>query len=127
MITASHNPAMDNGYKLYWKNGAQINHPIDGHISEHILNNLEPWNFTIDYSFIQQFNVSDICNSYLNQLKETFPFNYIYKERINSNLSITYTAMHGVGFAAMKSAYDFFGISNFVTVEEQVSLFSKLN
>lgn len=48
MVTASHNPKQDDGYKVYWKDGCQIRPPIDGGISDEITKkgNLVPW---IDY------------------------------------------------------------------------------
>ena len=43
MITASHNPATDNGYKIYWENACQIIPPHDGGIAKSIAANLRPW------------------------------------------------------------------------------------
>lgn len=43
MVTASHNPKQDNGYKVYWGNGAQIIPPHDANISHFIQQNLQPW------------------------------------------------------------------------------------
>lgn len=47
MITASHNPACDDGYKIYWENACQIIPPHDSGISKSIQKNLQPWT---DYS-----------------------------------------------------------------------------
>lgn len=43
MVTASHNPKKDNGYKLYWENGAQIIEPHDVGITNNIIGNLDLW------------------------------------------------------------------------------------
>lgn len=41
MVTASHNPKEDNGYKVYWGNGPQIITPHDKEIQKSIFENLQ--------------------------------------------------------------------------------------
>ena len=43
MVTASHNPKVDNGFKVYWSNGSQIIPPHDSGIAACISANLLPW------------------------------------------------------------------------------------
>lgn len=45
VVTASHNPKEDNGIKVYWNNGVQIQSPHDKNVQHHITldSNQQPW------------------------------------------------------------------------------------
>ena len=122
MITASHNPKNDNGYKLYGPNGCQIVSPHDKLISEHILNNLQPWLW--DESIVDTHPlVSDptprVSLEYFDSLRKLSLFN---KDGNNlQNVRFCYTAMHGVGLKPASEAFRVFGLHDFVQVPQQVN------
>ncbi|CAD6241646.1 GSCOCG00009322001-RA-CDS [Cotesia congregata] len=121
MITASHNPKEDNGYKVYWENGAQIISPHDKGISKYILQNLEPaeeaWITSGIYSSrLYKDPLDEVMSSYNKLIRD----DTIYPE-VNGNTSLifTYTAMHGVGYEYMCQAFKAANFKEFVAVEEQ--------
>lgn len=106
MITASHNPKMDNGYKVYYNNGCQIIPPHDSNIARYIDQNLEPW--TNDWNWKNTLQ-QGLDNGTLEYVKETMTKNYISKaEEVLTKGKVSlqeeerkpwfvYTPMHGVG------------------------------
>jgi phosphomannomutase len=115
MVTASHNPAIDNGYKVYLGgvvsgvnyHGSQIISPIDSEISEFISKaDLKPNRITtyetVSESVIDDYikSVAAICQT-PNQLK------------------IVYTALHGVGAETFLKVFNSAGFSNLIVVKEQ--------
>ena len=79
IITASHNPKEDNGYKVYWDNGAQIISPIDEKIAQSIEQNLEPWKGKAWQLDILEQNKSKLVSDPIDKVK--------CKDSISSNLS----------------------------------------
>jgi phosphoglucomutase/phosphopentomutase len=82
MITASHNPKQDNGYKLYWENGAQIIEPHDAGIQKSIEENLELDDLSEYFDYVTKkikyqadnFTKSTI-DSYINEIEKTYFIN----------------------------------------------------
>jgi len=134
MITASHNPKQDNGYKLYWDNGCQIIEPHDQKITEHINQNLTLWEplkqLFDSYIAIKDENersafvlskVQDPTNQILTQYFEDikqYSFNANKTEQPEKE-KIVFTAMHGVGAPFVAQAFEAFKLPPYVSVDEQ--------
>ncbi|XP_048244066.1 phosphoglucomutase-2-like isoform X2 [Haliotis rufescens] len=124
MITASHNPKEDNGYKVYWTNGAQIIPPIDKGIATSIREHLEPfptsWNTSCvaDSKLLRDpyDKIFDLYNKDLHHLC------HFRDQNLSSKVIFTYTAMHGVGYKFVREALQSFGFLPpvLLPVEKQV-------
>ncbi len=90
MVTASHNPATDNGYKVYGADGAQIIPPVDAEISDRI--DAAP---DADALALGEPETADpeLVSRYL---AEVVPAALAHAPA-DRELSIVYTPVHGVG------------------------------
>ncbi|KAJ7093102.1 hypothetical protein C8R44DRAFT_815571 [Mycena epipterygia] len=121
MVTASHNPKDDNGYKVYWENAVQIIGPHDKGISASIQTNLEPktWSMTPE-----QLHLSPLCLDRTQAMKDAYFSNLSalnLSRTLNSESKVTFvnTSMHGVSDAFISRAFQLFGFRPFIPVVEQ--------
>ena len=114
MITASHNPAEYNGYKLYDSTGVQIDKEYATEIKEN-MEQLEDY-LSIDWS-IDLAAVSYVSNAlieeYMSNVKKTA------KTPVNDQLSVVYTPLNGVGLEFVSKVTSSLGYTNFHIVEAQ--------
>ncbi|MGH0160857.1 UNVERIFIED_CONTAM: hypothetical protein FKN15_039839 [Acipenser sinensis] len=121
MITASHNPKQDNGYKVYWETGSQITSPHDKEILKCIEESVEPWDGTwneniADGSPLRSDPLDEICKSYMEDLKVI-----CFHRDLNAKTSLRFvhTAFHGVGHDYVQLAFKAFGFAPPIPVQEQ--------
>ena len=123
MITASHNPPHDNGYKVYWENGCQIIFPYDKGIAAAIEQHAEPleesWNtHCVEQSLLVEGSIGLIADAYYGAvINAADPTGILPKSQHVPNFA--YTPLHGVGLKYMKSALKKLGIESHMTEVEQ--------
>lgn len=123
MITASHNPAKYNGYKVYGEDGAQVTSPKDKQIMDEV-NNIK------DYAQIKTIEKEEaikkelfkqigekIDEAYINEIKKQSLNPEIIKKQ--ENLSIVYTPLHGTGNIPVQKILNEIGFKNINIVKEQ--------
>ena len=129
MVTASHNPAGDNGYKVYWGNGAQIIPPHDKGIAASIADNLQPWEAVAglvaagDAWAAAQAQAcvtalgKDMVHSYIQAVGSRLRHN---KDAAPASVPLVYTAMHGVGYPFIQAAFEAFQLPAPIPTASQV-------
>jgi len=118
MITASHNRKEYNGYKVYWKGGAQIIAPHDRNIMVEI-KKIKGYDLVGEKKFdknIQEIG-GKIDKAYLARIKALVLSTT--NENKNHPLKIVYTPLHGTGFQLVPKALQSLGFKNVYIVAEQ--------
>ena len=117
MVTASHNPRSDNGYKVYLGGtvdgvtyrGSQIISPADKQISAHIqsIESLKSMPRGSHWQILDE----DIVEKYVERTKVLAPR--------PAELKIVYTAMHGVGTKTLQRVFHRAGFPSLILVQSQ--------
>jgi phosphomannomutase len=103
VVTASHNPRPDNGYKVYGPNAVQIISPVDLEIAQHIAqvtSALQVARVAVDFSGPPaaglELREPTQLHGYFEAVSRAIPAGIAHRE-----LPIVHSALHGVGTAPM--------------------------
>ncbi|MGI6072364.1 MAG: phospho-sugar mutase [Lachnospiraceae bacterium] len=123
-ITASHNEAKYNGYKVYWEDGAQVTSPHDVGIMECV-------NAVTDFTDIPQMDREEAERKGLHitlgkEMDEAYTLAILDQireediiEEMADDLNIVYTPLHGTGITIVPGALERAGFKNIHIVKEQ--------
>lgn len=123
-ITASHNPAEYNGYKVYWEDGAQITPPHDAGIMAEV-------KAVTDYNAVRTMELTEakekglyitigeeLDRSYMDEIKQLV----LHQDAIDAvkdDLKIVYTPLHGTGNIPVRTILNELGFTKVFIVKEQ--------
>ncbi|WP_336698889.1 phospho-sugar mutase [Curtobacterium sp. USHLN213] len=120
MVTASHNPPRDNGYKVYLgedDEGSQIVPPVDADIAAAIVavaaGSIADLRRATDYTVA----TSELLGAYVSATAATVAAPGLAPD---AQPKVVYTAMHGVGWETARAVFEAAGFAVPVTVPEQI-------
>ncbi len=111
MVTASHNPPGDNGYKVYLADGSQIVPPIDHEIEAAIGAVGSAAEIDLDDGY--QVLGEDVVHAYVREVAG------LVSPGQPRDLTIAYTPLHGVGAGVVRAVFAAAGFPDLHVVAEQ--------
>ena len=115
VVTASHNPPADNGYKVYLETGSQIVSPVDTEISA-CIERFDP--LTVELAAADDVLIERFDETWVDRYVEFVPSVRLRPDA--TGVPVAYTAMHGVGGAVVLRAFEAAGFDPpFVVAEQQ--------
>lgn len=122
MITASHNPAKYNGYKVYNADGCQITTDAANEIFDEIekldvFEGIKSAEFSVGLQNGMIEYISDDCyTAFIEQVKQQ---SVLFGDAADKNVSIVYSPLNGTGLKPVTRALRESGFANIVVVKEQ--------
>ena len=124
VVTASHNPAEYNGYKVYWDDGAQVTPPKDAEIIDEV-NAVTDWAEVRTVSRVEAIRRglyfvigSEIDDRYMEELKKQVIRGDLCRE-IGKTMKVVYTPLHGTGNLPVRRILKEIGFEQVYVVPEQ--------
>lgn len=122
VITASHNPSMYNGYKVYGPDGCQITNEA----AEVILSKIEFLDIFSDVNHkdfeeaLKCGSIEYICDSIIDEyVGEIKGQSVLFGDEIDRDVAIVYSPLNGTGLKLVTRALSEAGFSNITVVKEQ--------
>lgn len=117
VITASHNPAKYNGYKVYGPDGCQAGPEMADAILEYI-NKTDM--FKVELAEKDDKNINIIPDSVIESFIDTILNKRVYEDKdAVKNLNIVYTPLNGSGMMPVNRVFAKMGITDIKVVKEQ--------
>ncbi|MBO4686848.1 MAG: phospho-sugar mutase [Lachnospiraceae bacterium] len=124
VVTASHNPAEYNGYKVYWDDGAQVTPPKDAEIIDEV-NAVTDWAKVRTMSRVDAIRSglyfvigSEIDDRYMTELKKQVIRGDLCR-KIGADMKVVYTPLHGTGNLPVRRVLKEIGFEQVYVVPEQ--------
>lgn len=123
-VTASHNPANYNGYKVYWEDGAQFTPPHDKGVTEEVLaikNMDECLTMSEDEACSKGLYITigkEVDDKYIANVEAAILDKAVIRE-MQDNIKIVYTPLHGTGHVPVMRVMKDLGFTHVYEVPEQ--------
>lgn len=109
VVTGSHDMKSDNGFKIFWSNGALILPPHEKNIYDAMMKHMEPVPSSWDLNILEDHNLlvdpyREVYAEYYEDMKRQIPEPYMETNEC-SQLRFIYTPLHGVGFHYIREGF----------------------